>query len=43
MANMMRIAAIVGEHGDSEDVPILIRRIAQTLAPSLTVLVHNPA
>jgi hypothetical protein len=40
---MMHIAAIVGEHGDCEAVPILIRRIAQSLAVALTVLVHSSA
>lgn len=43
MANMMRIAAIVEGHGECEAVQILIRRIAQSLAVALTVLVHNSA
>ena len=37
---MLRIAAIVEGHGECEAVPILVRRIAQTLAPSLVPWVH---
>lgn len=37
---MLRIASIVEGHGECEAVPILVRRIAQTLDPSLTPVVH---
>jgi hypothetical protein len=37
---MLRIASIVEGHGECEAVPILIRRIAQTVDPSLVPLVH---
>lgn len=37
---MVRIASIVEGHGGCEAVPILIRRIAQTLEPGLTPLVQ---
>jgi len=37
---MLRIASIVEGHGECEAVPLLIRRIAQTLDPALAVLVH---
>lgn len=37
---MLRLAAIVEGHGECEAVPILVRRIAQTLDPALALLVH---
>jgi hypothetical protein len=37
---MMRIASIVEGHGECEAVPILVRRIAQTLDPALAPVVH---
>ncbi len=37
---MVRLAAIVEGHGECEAVPILVRRIAQTLDPALAPLVH---
>jgi hypothetical protein len=37
---MVRIASIVEVHGESEAVPILIRRIALTLDPCLALSVH---
>lgn len=37
---MLRIASIVEGHGECEAVPLLIRRIAQTLDPALAVSVH---
>lgn len=39
-ANMLRIASIVEGHGECEAVPILIRRIANTLDPAIAVSVH---
>ena len=37
---MMRVASIVEGHGECEAVPILVRRIAQTLDPALAPVVH---
>jgi hypothetical protein len=37
---MLRIASIVEGHGECEAVPILVRRIAQTLDPALAPVVH---
>ena len=37
---MLRIASIVEGHGECEAVPILVRRIAKTLDPSLAPVVH---
>ncbi len=37
---MLRIASIVEGHGECEAVPILVRRIAYTLDPGLTPVVH---
>ncbi|MGA2864204.1 MAG: DUF4276 family protein [Verrucomicrobiota bacterium] len=37
---MVRIASIVEGHGECEAVPILVRRIAQTLDPALAPSVH---
>jgi hypothetical protein len=37
---MCRIACIVEGHGECEAVPILVRRIAQSLEPALTPIVH---
>jgi hypothetical protein len=37
---MLRIASIVEGHGECEAVPILVRRIAQTLDPGLVPHVH---
>lgn len=37
---MVRIASIVEGHGECEAVPVLIRRIAQTLDPALAISVH---
>lgn len=37
---MLRIASIVEGHGECEAVPILVRRIAQALDPSLVPVVH---
>ena len=37
---MLRIASIVEGHGECESVPILVRRIAQTLDPTLTPLIE---
>ena len=37
---MLRVASIVEGHGECEAVPILVRRIAQTLDPRLAPVVH---
>src|SRR5260221_953523 len=37
---MVRLASIVEGHGECEAVPVLVRRIAQTLDVALTVSVH---
>jgi len=37
---MLRIASIVEGHGECEAVPILVRRIAERLDPSLVIAVH---
>jgi len=37
---MLRMASIVEGHGECEAVPILVRRIAQALDPSLVLSVH---
>lgn len=37
---MLRIASIVEGHGECEAVPILIRRIAQTVDPAVAVSIH---
>ncbi|MCP5519443.1 MAG: DUF4276 family protein [Verrucomicrobiales bacterium] len=37
---MLRIACIVEGHGECEAVPVLVRRIAQTLDPALSISVH---
>ena len=39
---MVRIASIVEGHGEVEAVPILIRRLAQSLAPNLAVVAPRP-
>lgn len=39
---MVRIASIVEGHGEVKAVPILIRRLAQSLAPNLAVVAPRP-